>query len=172
MHALAWAANRTTGPSSYTPPGSSFYFCKACDLFFEMSGRTLYEQKSATHIKNSRALALVLPQPVLQYPRPIAGQAEEQGAFEGTEWPSGSSDGPGGDWVLARSDEIEFENYPLVGEVYGVALPGNNLIRKSLAERPRDWKAYGRWRVIYIKPDGDGVDVRFWGDPFCLCGAA
>ena len=73
---------------------------------------------------------------------------------------------------MARSDEIEFENYPLVGEVYGVALPGNNLIRKSLAERPRDWKAYGRWRVIYIKPDGDGVDVRFWGDPFCLCGAA
>ena len=50
----------------------------------------------------------------MQYPSPIAGQAEEQGAFEGTEWPSSSSDGPGGDWMLDRSDDIEFSNHPTV----------------------------------------------------------
>ena len=71
----------------------------------------------------------------MQYPSPIAGQAEEQGAFEGTEWPSSSSDGPGSDWMLGRSDDIEFTNHLLVGEAYVVALPGNNLIRLSLVER-------------------------------------
>jgi hypothetical protein len=166
MHALAWAANRTIGSSSYIPPGPSLYFCTACDLTLELSGLALHEQRSVTHIENSRALALVLPQPVMQYPSPIAGQAEEQGAFEGTEWPSSSSDGPGGDWMLGRSDDIEFANHLLVGEVYVVALPGNNLIRQSLVERSRDWKAYGRWRVIDIKPDGDDVEVRFWATPY------
>jgi len=73
---------------------------------------------------------------------------------------------------LGRSDDIEFSNHPLVGEVYVVALPGRNLIRQTSVERPRDWRAYGRWRVIDIKADGDGVEVRFWGDPLCRCGAA
>ena len=48
----------------------------------------------------------------MQYPRPIAGKDEEQGAFEGTERPSGSSDSPGGDWMLGRSDDIELTNHP------------------------------------------------------------
>jgi hypothetical protein len=51
-HALAWAANRTTGSSSYIPPGPSHYFCTACDLILELSGRALHEQRSATHIEN------------------------------------------------------------------------------------------------------------------------
>jgi len=85
MSALAWAANRTIGSSSYIPPGLSLYFCTACDLSLELSGRAFHEQRIVTQIEYSRALALVLPQLVMQYPSPIAGQTEEQGAFEGTE---------------------------------------------------------------------------------------
>jgi len=160
VHALAWAANRCIGSSSYISPGSSLYFCTSCDLFLEHTGRVLHEKSSITHIEKSRALALEFLQPVLHYPTSIAVQADEQCEFEDNEWPSASSDGPWSDWMSDRSDQIDFGSHPLVGEVYVVALLGNNLIRQSLAERSRDWKSYGRGRVIDIKLDGDDIEVR------------
>jgi hypothetical protein len=158
------------------PPGQVATFLLA--LVFTLQGLRLDPRafwpspsraKKRTYTKNSKALALVLPQPVMQYPSPIA---EEQRAVEGAEWPSSSSDGPGSDWMLGRSDDIGFTYHPLVGKVYVVALPGNNLIRQFLVERPRDWKAYGRWRVINIKTDEDDLEVKCWGDPSYLLGAS